>query len=309
MSRKIGNKKVIKRIIGANKNKFDKSTIVKGKSIGSAGISNYSSCFITGFIEVMPGETLTWSGLPNQTNSPTLSGNTIRILFYPNDTDNTAFIQNSAYSSRDGWFSFTVPDNVNYIIMGTNSNFGTAANMQTFLDSAKMQLESGNAATVYTDYRKEKLVKKRILGSSKNKCPDTIPYFESGDYSATTGAKTAVAYRVRLKDLWEVPPSKNIYTDTFGFSDNVRFIFRTFDENKNFLRSISNVLNKAVTTLNANEKYLGISLADVSNTTLTFADWTNFFNTKQVKPFICLSTVQDKSYVPYRPEEIIYQKV
>lgn len=167
--------------------------------------------------------------------------------------------------------------------------------------------ESGNI--IIAKNNKEVIGKISIKGntvqdtrkSSKNICPSQISLWEKGMYAVQNGVKTEHANRVRCKDLTTIPTNTDLYFNTFH--EDINFVLRTFDENKNFISSIGGISNERVIKFNSEVKYLGITLYDTKSTE---TDIFKMLENGEIKPFICLSNEMDKSFIDYGTKPSLY---
>lgn len=219
-----------------NKNLFDNNKIIVGKTISANGIATYSTCFRTDYIKVKSGQTYTWSGLPirgdNSGNFLTGSG-TIRMLYYSDTIDTSNYIDNIVFYSNttnNGKYTFTVPSGVNYLIMGTNSNFGTVDNMNIFLNSEQIQLEEGTNETEYTAHQEQdyliSLKGKNLIDESKLINDSNID-LTTGRQSTIVGNRTIITDYISVKPGTQYTLTRPVATGNMGC--------RYYDANKNFI--------------------------------------------------------------------------
>ncbi len=145
----------------------------------------------------------------------------------------------------------------------------------------------------------------KIKHTNKNICLTDFDCWESGHYAAN-GNKQNNVTRIRLKDLIKVNSNSSYYVNTFSNRD-VTFIFRTYDRNKNFIRSIGTIGDNESLKLRDNDYYLSVSIGVTPNSQLTinsFNDYKNYFDDGTIKPFICLNSEEDKSFVEHKEEEL-----
>lgn len=130
----------------------------------------------------------------------------------------------------------------------------------------------------------------------KNLCPTSCyDDWESGNYGIT-GEKGVSITRYRLKNLIPIVASTIYYFHTNG---SAIYVIRTYDINKVLVRSIGQVANATTITTGSTEYYLSIHvmLTDTTETAQTYID---MFNTGTLKPFVCLNSVSDKTFEPYK---------
>lgn len=175
--------------------------------------------------------------------------------------------------------------------LASNMPWNTVAGENLHIeDSAKY---SKNRLSISGNLKQEKTVE------GKNKCETNFSRWESGDYSAISGSKVTHTARIRLINLLKVEPNATYYFNTF--SDNYSFIVRGFDSAKTFTHSIGERKNgQTYTTLNT-EHYLGISIFNPDDNTVTIEDYKNLFNNATIKPFVCLDNETDKTFEKYIP--------
>lgn len=138
--------------------------------------------------------------------------------------------------------------------------------------------------------------------TGKNIVPTDFSAWESGNYDASTGNKNVYTSRIRLKELLEVTPSETYYFAT-NHSD-YHFVVRTYDANKQFVRSVGGVGNKKTVILTADEKYLGTGIYRVAGESgITYETYQELFANGEIKPFICLNSVSDKTFEEFIPNK------
>lgn len=138
------------------------------------------------------------------------------------------------------------------------------------------------------------------IGGSTNICKSQVEYWESGSYNVSTGAKEANANRIRLIELLPVKPNTTYYVDTFetDATYDIRFGFRAMASDGTFVRSIGGLANGSTFTTGATEYYVGVFIYAVVETitsTTLLAHITNSI----VKPFVCLNSETDKTFIAY----------
>lgn len=135
-----------------------------------------------------------------------------------------------------------------------------------------------------------------------NLCFTDFNNWERGQYD-TSGNKSIISSRIRLKDLLPVEPNTIYYFDTFDTTEiesNHSFIIRECDSNGNFINNIGLVHSQSTITTNPATHYLMVTIGTSNATTgETFDDYQMYFNQEKLKPFICLNSEVDKSYEPY----------
>lgn len=125
------------------------------------------------------------------------------------------------------------------------------------------------------------------ISKTKNICYNNWIF---GQYAPTGGIST---YQNRIRTLYlvSINPNTEYYLNTFN--NNYELLIRTYDKNKEFLRNLS---APETFTSNENEYYIGVTLYSPSDTT---SDLIELVNDGTIKPFICLNSEEDKSYVNY----------
>lgn len=126
------------------------------------------------------------------------------------------------------------------------------------------------------------------MSETKNICSNR---WVEGQYNSETGEIGPYENRVRQEALLAVEPNTEYYVDTFN--PNYKLLIRTFLENKTFSRNLS-ALNTFTT--NENEAYIGVTLYGLEDTT---SDLKKLIEEKIIKPFICLNSEEDKSFIPF----------
>ena len=125
------------------------------------------------------------------------------------------------------------------------------------------------------------------ISKTKNICYNNWIF---GQY-ASTGQISTYQNRIRTLYLVSINPNTEYYLNTFN--SNYDLLIRTYDKNKEFLRNLS---APETFTSNENEYYIGVTLYSPSDTT---SDLIELVNDGTIKPFICLNSEEDKSYVNY----------
>ncbi len=133
---------------------------------------------------------------------------------------------------------------------------------------------------------------------NKNICPSQYLNWESGYYE-TNGGKGDQSSRIRLINLLNVTPSTTYYLNTFLYDHN--FIIRTYDNTKTLVRSIGNVNNTSTITTSETECFLGVSIYNSKDTSVTYEYYKKLFEDNELKPFICLKSETDKTYEEFIP--------
>ena len=137
---------------------------------------------------------------------------------------------------------------------------------------------------------------------TKNLCFTDFNNWESGQYD-TSGNKSIISSRIRLKDLLPVEPNTTYYFDTFdttGATLTHTFFIRECDTNGNFINNVGTVNNQATITTGNTTHYLMATIGSPSaQTGENFESFQNYFEQGKIKPFICLNSEVDKSYEPY----------
>ncbi len=144
-----------------------------------------------------------------------------------------------------------------------------------------------------------------LLHTNKNICLTNFESWESGHY-ATSGNKQNNATRIRLKDLIKVNQKNSYFVNTFSNRD-FTFIFRTYDKDKNFVRSIGVIGDNEPLKLNDNDYFLAVSIGlsvDSQLSVVDFNSYKEYFENGTIKPFICLASEQNKSFIEHKEEEI-----
>lgn len=141
----------------------------------------------------------------------------------------------------------------------------------------------------------------KLLHTNKNICPTDFNDWESGHYGMN-GGKQSHDNRIRLKDLVKVTPNESYYVNTFS-DRHFAFIFRTYDLNKKFIRSIGIIGDNSIFKLNDKEEFISVTIGDNLQNT-TFEEFSELFKSGAIKPFICLNSEIDKSFVEHKEEFI-----
>lgn len=150
-------------------------------------------------------------------------------------------------------------------------------------------------------------VSQAISTQGKNICPTSFSEWESGGYSTTTGLKEVLVTRVRVKRLIKVSPSTAYYFNTYSTApnSNIIFVVRTYDSSGVFVRSVGGITMDVagnVFTTGSTENYISLQLYDSTNVVNSFAQFSTYFNSGALKPFICLNSEVTKTYVAFVPD-------
>lgn len=127
------------------------------------------------------------------------------------------------------------------------------------------------------------------LPTNKNICPNDWIY---GQYAPLDGSIGIYENRIRQKKLLKVKPNTEYYLNTFN--DDYEIIIRTFLKDKTFSRNIG-TLTPFMT--NSEEYYIGVTIYSPSDNISALLE---LVNDNTIKPFICLNSEEDKSYVPFK---------
>ena len=182
--------------------------------------------------------------------------------------------------------------------------------LETLYGDFEPNTVSGEVATITDGVKKSRV---EVIGdgasyqetseASINICPDTIEYWESGDYNNVSGGKDQYTSRIRLKELLKVTPSAEYYFNhNFVSTETValNFVLRGYDKDKKYIENIGAVSNNSTKQISSNVEYIGIGLYNTKN--LDNEVWETYqgiFESGALKPFICLNSETDKKYVPY----------
>ena len=126
-----------------------------------------------------------------------------------------------------------------------------------------------------------------IAGEPGNLISNDFADWESGHYG-TNGVKGAFPPRIRLIELFHVPHGQ-LYFNTRGDRDSLRFIIRVFNTSGVFMSNLGDIANGYVSNFSASVGYLGISIYDNANSALTFYDFQNMFNNGTLRPWISIA--------------------
>lgn len=139
-------------------------------------------------------------------------------------------------------------------------------------------------------------ISKQKTTEGRNKCPSNFEFFESGQYNVD-GTKIDTNSRIRLIDFFEIEVGEEYYFNCF--SDNYKFTIRQYDKNKNFISSYGAIDNDVDITFAENAHFLGISIYNPNDSTITFSTYKNLFENGDIKPFVCLSSEINKNFEEY----------
>lgn len=127
------------------------------------------------------------------------------------------------------------------------------------------------------------------LPTNKNICPNDWIY---GQYAPLDGSIGIYENRIRQKKLLKVKPNTEYYLNTFN--DDYEIIIRTFLKDKTFSRNIG-TLTPFMT--NSEEYYIGVTIYSPSDNISALLE---LVNDNTIKPFICLNSEEDKTYIPFK---------
>lgn len=127
------------------------------------------------------------------------------------------------------------------------------------------------------------------LPTNKNICPNDWIY---GQYAPLNGSIGIYENRIRQKKLLKVKPNTEYYLNTFN--DDYEIIIRTFLKDKTFSRNIG-TLTPFMT--NSEEYYIGVTIYSPSDNISALLE---LVNDNTIKPFICLNSEEDKTYIPFK---------
>ncbi len=140
--------------------------------------------------------------------------------------------------------------------------------------------------------------------SSRNICQSQANFWEVGMYN-TDGQKTQITSRIRVKELTPVTPNAELYFNTFN--DSCMFVIRRYDENKAFISSIGIVNNGQKIKMAENVNYLSVTIFNSNNDVSGEADnMLNKIKSGEIKPFICLSSEENKEFEEYGVKPSMY---
>ena len=139
-----------------------------------------------------------------------------------------------------------------------------------------------------------------VVVNNKNWCYTNATDWEVGQYSDSTGNKVVHNARARLKDLLYVKPNSTYYLTTNN--SNYQFVLRVYDKDKKYLGSLGAKANESTiltrTFGNIDEYYLGVIIYNPSvGTSGEGQNIIDKIGTEDIKPFICLNNVEDKTYI------------
>lgn len=259
-----------------------------------------------------PGKTICFN-YENLESEKTPDGTILQIAIYYNDGTATKYIALITKSFQRN--SYTIPTDISnvesVIIAFFPSNNQTA--MSNTLIITKPMLYFGNLnnppeyeeytgmqASPNPDYPQSIKVLEENFDleiCNKNLCQTNFNDWESGQYG-TNGSKQSNTTRIRLRNLIKVIPNESYYVDTYS-NKNFVFIFRTYDKNKEFIRSIGVIGDEESFNINTNEYFISVTIGQNTNSQLPAANfeyYEEYFKNGTIKPFICLNSEKDKSY-------------
>lgn len=129
-----------------------------------------------------------------------------------------------------------------------------------------------------------------------NIIPTDFDNWESGHYNLL-GKKEDNPRRMRLKELIPVTPDTTYYFNTFN--DDIEFGIREYDNEKNFINSIGKIDNSTTLKTKSDTRYLGVFIFKSDLGSVTLEEYQVMFDNEELKPFACLDSISDKSYLPY----------
>lgn len=126
--------------------------------------------------------------------------------------------------------------------------------------------------------------------TSKNICPTDLDMWELGHYSLANGNKENNQARARVNILIPINNYESYYFDTF--TDDIKFVLRTYKEDKSYNRSIGAVNNKAIiSNFTKDDCYLGITLSNPSDESGNYGQTIlDLISNGIIKPFITISS-------------------
>ena len=135
---------------------------------------------------------------------------------------------------------------------------------------------------------------------SINICPTNIEDWESGQYSNVTGDKVANSARLRVKNLIPCREKTSYYINLKNTSSiSFIFIFRGYDKNKKYIKDYGIVGTNKALTFEENIFYISVTIGD-STGSIKYDDFVNAFENNQLFPLICLNSLENKDFVPYK---------
>lgn len=142
--------------------------------------------------------------------------------------------------------------------------------------------------------------------TSKNICPTDLDMWELGHYSLANGNKENNQARARVDILIPINNYESYYFDTF--TDDIKFVLRTYKEDKSYNRSIGAVNNKAIiSNFTKDDCYLGITLSNPSDESGNYGQTIlDLISNGIIKPFITISS-NEKVFSQY--EKIGVQEI
>lgn len=184
-------------------------------------------------------------------------------------------------------------------IEGTNFNINVDLSKEYSFDSFKGNTTQNGTPTPNSPVNVNVVTgEQEIEVCGKNLCPTNINDWESGEYNFTNGVKTSNTSRIRLKNLLKVEPNTQYYFNTYATNPNYKFLIRTYDETKTFIGN-HGVMNNGGVIGVSTAKYLSITMYNSEDSSVNFDTYTTLFESGDIKPFICLNSVSDKSYEEY----------
>lgn len=124
---------------------------------------------------------------------------------------------------------------------------------------------------------------------TKNICPNK---WVLGMYATTGEIVEEFDNCIRLEMLLPIIPSTEYYLNTFNTI--YKLLVRTYLKDKSFSR---NLTTPTTFTSNPDEYYIGVTLYSETDTS---SDLLELINNGTIKPFICLNSETDKTYVSYK---------
>lgn len=132
---------------------------------------------------------------------------------------------------------------------------------------------------------------------NKNFISSNINDWEEGHYSIE-GLKEPYANRFRLKKMIKVQPDTAYYAH--AFSNTYSLVIREHDKNKNITNNIGGIENKGKTfKTKKNTEFLSIAVYNQADMTesFPFSLFEKLLGNGEIKPFMCLNSEIDKSYI------------
>ena len=152
----------------------------------------------------------------------------------------------------------------------------------------------------------DKEMQKYPSATSLNICPTDVDMWELGHYSLANGNKENNQARARVDILIPINNYESYYFDTF--TDDIKFVLRTYKEDKSYNRSIGAVNNKAIiSNFTKDDCYLGITLYNPSDESGNYGQTIlDLISNGTIKPFITISS-NEKVFSQY--EKIGVQEI